>query len=125
MIRRVRLSTKQRAELFRRHRGICHICNEPIVKWQRWEVSHPIPLALGGPDDNSNRAPAHYKPCHLWQTRMTDIPAIAKSRRILARAYDFPRSRRPLPCGRGTPLKRTISRGVVYRSTGEPWRPGV
>lgn len=123
-IRRVRLSTQHRKDLFRRHRGICHICTQPITINQRWEVSHPIALALGGVDDDSNRAPAHAK-CHAWQTRLTDLPAIAKSRRILDRQHDFPRSRRPLPGGRGDPLKRTMARGVVLRTTGERWRPGA
>lgn len=124
LIIRKRLTTQQRKDLFRRHHGICHICTNPILIHQRWEVSHPIALALGGDDVDANRAPAHFK-CHAWQTRMTDLPLIAKSRRIMDRERDFPRSRRPLPGGRGDPLKRTISGRVVVRSTGQPWRPGL
>ena len=32
-------------------------------------------LGLGGAEVASNRAPAHKRPCHEWQTRVTDIPA--------------------------------------------------
>ena len=47
-MRRIRLSTRQRVALFEKHHGICHICGLPIVPGQRWQVSHPIPLGLGG-----------------------------------------------------------------------------
>jgi len=86
---RRRLSPKQRAALFVTHKGICHMCCEPINEaFQLWEVSHPHPLALGGKDDDSNRAPAH-KSCHRTRTFGTkattagsDIHAIAKTKRL-------------------------------------------
>lgn len=122
---RRRLSTKERVALFEKHRGICHICEQPIQVGQRWEVSHIIPLGLGGLDVDSNRAPAHKRPCHDWQTRVTDIPAIAKSRRVHARHIGAHEPRRRLPFGRDDRLKRRIGGRIVLRSTGQPWRPGA
>lgn len=124
MMRRRRLSTKRKVKLFERHAGRCHICNQPIEAGQRWDVSHLLALALGGEDVDSNRAPAHFK-CHRWQTRVTDLPAIAKSKRIYARHIGAYEPRRRLPFGRDDRLKRTIGGKIVFRSTGAPWRPGA
>jgi 5-methylcytosine-specific restriction protein A len=62
------------------HCGRCHLCGLKIDAGQEWEVSHPIPLAAGGDDVASNRAPAH-KRCHAKQTATIDAPLIAKVRR--------------------------------------------
>jgi 5-methylcytosine-specific restriction enzyme A len=124
MIRRRRLSTRERVALFEKHGGICHICNRPIQVGQKWEVSHVIPLGLGGEDVDSNRAPAHKRPCHAFQTRVTDLPAIARARRTYAKHIGAYRSQRPMPFGLGDRLKRRVDGQVVVRATGEPWRPG-
>lgn len=122
MIRRRRLSTKQKVVLFERCAGVCHICGQAIQIGQRWDVSHIVPLALGGADVDCNRAPAH-KPCHAWQTRMTDLPAIARARRIYARHIGAYEPRRRLPFGRDDRLKRRMDGAIVLRATGQPWRP--
>lgn len=121
MTRRTRLNTKQRAELLAAHGCRCHLCPVPIKPGDRWEVSHPIPLELGGLDDDSNRAPAHYK-CHKRQTAMVDIPAIAKAKRIVARERDLYRPRRPLPGGRDDTIRKRMDGTVIDRRTGLPWR---
>ncbi len=123
MIRRQRLSTKQKVALFERHHGICHICNQPIQVGQRWDVSHVVPLGLGGLDVESNQAPAHKRPCHGSQTRITDIPAIAKAKRVYARHIGAYEPRRRLPFGRDDRLKRRLDGRIVFRATGAQWRP--
>lgn len=80
MTKRRRISTKERLAVFTAADGVCHICNGKINVGDRWEVSHPIPLELGGADDASNRRPAHFK-CHRELTAKEDIPAIAKAKR--------------------------------------------
>jgi 5-methylcytosine-specific restriction protein A len=120
MIRRRKLSTRERSELFEKHAGICHICNQPIVAGQKWEVSHIIPLGLGGTDSEENRAPAHKRPCHEFQTRVTDIPAIARAKRTYAKHIGAYRPQRPMPFGLGDRLKRRVDGQVVVRATGEP-----
>lgn len=124
MIRRRRLSTRERADLFAKHGGICHICNLPILPGQKWETSHVIPLGLDGPDIIENMAPAHKRPCHEFQTRVTDIPAIARAKRTYAKHIGAYRPQRPMPFGLGDRLKRRVDGQVVVRATGEPWRPG-
>ena len=86
-------STKLRRECFDANKReddsgrvymICHICNGPIwpSKGDAWEASHLTAHYFGG----DATKPAHYK-CHREQTAKTDIPALAKSRRVEARKY--------------------------------------
>jgi len=77
---RRRLSTKARVSIFTRANGICHLCGGKITPGEAWDVSHEIPLALGGADDETNWRPAHRK-CHRDHTAQTDIPAIARAKR--------------------------------------------
>lgn len=81
---RKRLSTRERLRCFDDAGGICHICGTKIQPGQRWEVSHPIPLAAGGDDVPENRRPAHYA-CHRTVTAEQDAPTIAKVKRIRAK----------------------------------------
>jgi 5-methylcytosine-specific restriction protein A len=113
---RQRLSTRQRVDLFHRHGGACHMCGGEIYAGQEWDVSHAIPLELGGADDASNMAPAHRK-CHRAHTAAVDVPAISRAKRreaafIGAKAP----SRNPLPGGRRSALKRKMNGQVVLRS---------
>lgn len=102
---RPRLTRKERADLFEDHFGICHMCKQPISCDERWEVSHPIPLGLGGADDPANRGPAHYR-CHRRRTFVIDVPAIAKAKRA---------AQRPDRKGRSPRLLRIINRPVIKR----------
>ncbi len=77
---RVRLSARDRVKLFEEHGGCCHLCGGKIHAGERWEVSHPIALAVGGADEPNNRRPAHFK-CHRDWTAKRDAPLIAKVRR--------------------------------------------
>ena len=106
MTNRRRLTTRERLAVFFDAHGICHICGCHIDAGQKWEVSHPTPLELGGVDDMTNRRPAHLK-CHRRLTAVEDIPRIAKAHRqeaahIGARAPKVkipcrPRQDRPCP----------------------------
>ena len=79
MTKRKTISARERAKIFERHNGICHLCGGRITAGQAWDVSHDIPLAAGGKDDDANRKPAHRK-CHAIQTATVDAPLIAKTR---------------------------------------------
>lgn len=75
------ISAKERARLFGLHHGICHFCNGKINGTREaWDISHEIPLELGGADDDENRKPAHRK-CHRSHTAAVDQPNIAKAKR--------------------------------------------
>lgn len=77
---RVHHSRKKRAKLFHDKGGICHLCGGKVQPGEAWDVSHPIPLALGGADDESNWDVAHRK-CHRVHTAKEDVPRIAKATR--------------------------------------------
>lgn len=115
--KRRNITTKMRAEIFERHKGICHYCNMKVMPpGDSWDVSHVIPLGIGGADDETNWAVIHTNPCHRLLTATVDIPRIAKTKRqaqknIGAKAP----SKSPLPGGKKSPWKRKIGGGVVPR----------
>lgn len=80
MTKRRHISTKARVALFARKAGVCHICTGKVQPGEAWDVSHPIPLQIGGADDESNWDVAHRK-CHAIVTATKDIPRIAKMKR--------------------------------------------
>lgn len=117
-------STRERVRLFALHAGRCHFCGGAIdgVR-EAWEISHEIPLELGGADDDQNAKPAHRR-CHRIWTAQVDLPMIAKAKRRAARHQGAEaRSRRPLPGSRASRVKLTLHAGPVDRLTGEPWFP--
>jgi 5-methylcytosine-specific restriction protein A len=93
---RKHLSARARAAIFVTHGGVCHLCSGKIQVGEAWDVSHVIPLAAGGDDDESNMQPAH-RHCHRVHTAEVDAPLIAKVRRqYLKNIGAWPKSRRPL-----------------------------
>lgn len=81
MTKRRSLTGKDRLRIFAAHGGRCMFCGGKIeAKREAWEVSHDIPLEMGGADDDVNRKPAHKK-CHRTHTYTVDAPAIAKAKR--------------------------------------------
>lgn len=81
MTRRRSLSARERERLFNLHGGVCHFCGLTInPAREAWDISHELPLELGGEDDDKNRQPAH-RLCHRQHTSETDAPRIAKMRR--------------------------------------------
>lgn len=116
MSERRHISTRERARLFALHEGQCHLCGGKIDGTrERWEISHDIPLELGGPDDDENRKPAHYK-CHRHHTATVDAPAIAKAKRREAIHTGAARKRSAFPTSKDGPFKAKIGGGVVRRT---------
>lgn len=114
-MKRKHLSTKTRVSIFERHGGVCHLCSAKIQPGQEWDVSHEIPLELGGADDESNWLPAHRR-CHRDHTALNDIPAIARAKRIYAKHIGAKApSRNPMPGSRASKWKRKMDGSVVLR----------
>jgi len=114
MTKRRNISTKARVGIFQRHNGVCDICHGKIGVGDAWEVSHRIPLELGGADDEGNWFPAH-KSCHRTMTAETDVPQIAKAKRLEAKHIGaFKKSGRPLPGSKASGIRRRMN-GQVER----------
>lgn len=117
------LTKLQRARIFDAAEGICSKCGTKINagRGEAWDVSHEIPLEAGGADDESNMRPAH-RSCHREHTAKVDAPLIAKTKRQRQKHLGVRSSSKPMPCGRNSRFKKTMSGAVVDRITGEPIR---
>lgn len=91
-MKRASLSTAARVRIFRAHNGVCHLCGTKIQVGQAWDVSHDVPLEIGGADDDTNRKPAH-RSCHRDHTAKVDVPTIAKAKRREAKQLGVKRRR--------------------------------
>jgi 5-methylcytosine-specific restriction endonuclease McrA len=111
-MKRKSLTAKERLRLFTLHGGRCHFCGVKIDGTrERWEISHEIPLELGGADDDENRLPAHYG-CHREHTATKDIPMIAKAKRTHEKHVG---ARRPKRAFYNERFKKKVSGEVVER----------
>jgi len=113
-MKRVRITTKMRADIFLSKGGMCHLCNMKVVPGEDWDVSHEIPLETGGKDDATNWFVAHRK-CHRAHTSKIDIPLIAKVKRIHQKHVGATKSKTPMPMGRNSKWKRKMDGTIVRR----------
>jgi hypothetical protein len=111
---RRKLTPHRRLQVWERRGGVRVLCDRPIdgVR-ERWIVEHIRALELGGADELHNMGPAH-EACALTKTR-DDHTRAAQAKRQKIRHIGAEASRRPLPFGKGSPWKRTLSGKVVPR----------
>src|SRR5215207_5712594 len=109
---RRKLTPHRRLKVWERTGGRCVVCETPIdgVR-ERWIAEHIRALELGGADDLSNMGPAHAA-CALAKTR-DDHHRTAQAKRQKIRFLGAQISKRPLPFGRTSPWKRTLSGRIV------------
>jgi hypothetical protein len=104
---------------------VCVVCGGPIdgVR-ERWIVEHIRALELGGADGLSNMQPAH-EVCAVEKTR-EDHRRAARAKRQKIRHLGANEPKRPLPFGKTSRWKRTLSGKVVprVRRGRELHRPG-
>ena len=87
-------------------------CTAPI-DLGRFEYDHEIPDWMGG-DNSLSNCVLLCLPCHQEKTAR-DQGNIAKSKRIRDKIIKAKTSKRPMPFGRGSKLKRKIGGEVVPR----------
>jgi len=110
-------SAKERARLFLLHGGICHLCEGKIeAATEAWDISHDIPLELGGADDDENSKIAHRK-CHRAHTAKVDIPRIAKAKRVEQKHLGLRKSSRPLAGSKASGWHKHMDGTVSRRTT--------
>lgn len=81
-----RSMTKARAaRIFLAHNGKCCNCGQQIRQGEGWFVEHPVSLAQGGADDETNTAPAHTK-CKA-EKDATDAASKAKRDRLVTSGW--------------------------------------
>ena len=90
--KRRKMTRARRVSIFLAANGICHICGKQIRDGEKWDVSHVIPLNLGGADTDDNMRPAH-KRCHVEQTAK-DKADIAERNRAIDTNYAGPETKR-------------------------------
>lgn len=112
---RRRMTPHRRLQVWERTGGVCILCNRPIDgARERWMVEHIRALELGGADELNNTGPAH-EACALTKTR-DDHRRAAQAKRQKIRHIGAEVSKRPLPFGKDSPWKRTLSGKVVPRN---------
>jgi 5-methylcytosine-specific restriction endonuclease McrA len=114
-VRRTTFSTSFRLSLFLKRKGICSDCTRKIEAGNAWDIDHILPLAMGGTNATENLQ-ILCRPCHRSKTTQSDIPRIAKTKRLNARHLGARApSRRPIPGSRRSPWKRKMDGSVVRR----------
>lgn len=94
--------------------GKCEECKAPLVDGQ-YDYDHVLADGICGEPSLDNCA-VICKGCHGYKTRKHDIPAIARAKRLrLKHEGKWRPSRRPMPGGRDSDLKRAMSRKTVKR----------
>jgi 5-methylcytosine-specific restriction endonuclease McrA len=111
---RRKLTPHRRLKVWEKTGGVCVLCERKIdgVR-ERWIAEHIRALELGGADDFDNLGPAH-EACATEKTR-EDHRRAAQAKRQKIRHLGAEVAKRPLPFGKTSRWKRTLSGKVVLR----------
>jgi len=111
---RRKLTPHRRLQVWERTAGVCVICRRKIdgVR-ERWIAEHIRALELGGADQLENMGPAH-EICAFTKTQ-DDHRRAAKAKRQKTFHIGAHNPKRPLPFGKCSPWKRTLSGRVIPR----------
>lgn len=91
------LTARQKVKLHEDQKGICPLCERPMVPGEKLIDEHLTPLGLGGSNDLSNRALVHAT-CAYAKTfgDEGDIAKIAEAKRRKARSLGLTTTKRPI-----------------------------
>jgi 5-methylcytosine-specific restriction endonuclease McrA len=108
------LTPRRRLQVWERTGGRCVLCGRTIDgARERWIAEHVTALELGGADDLDNMGPAH-EGCAVVKTH-DDHRRAEQAKRRNIRHIGANASKRPMPFGKGSPRKRTVSGRIVPR----------
>ncbi len=111
---RRKLTPHRRLQVWEKTGGTCVLCERRIDgPRERWIVEHIRALELGGEDDLSNMGPAH-EACAFAKTQ-DDHRRTARAKRQKIRHIGAEASKRPLPFGKASPWKRTMTGRIIPR----------
>lgn len=112
--RRQEFSPAIRRAAFARCGGRCEGCGSKLGSGNTF-YDHRIPWALTR-DSSLSNADVLCRTCHDLKTYLTDIPVIAKVKRLEAAHINaHPSPSRPMPCGRNSGFKKTMRGQIVAR----------
>lgn len=85
------LTGSQKLALFEAQKGICALCNKPMLPGQKLTDEHLRALGLGGSNAFGNRAIVHTEPCARNKTHGPDgdLAVIAKAKAQKRAAFGF------------------------------------
>lgn len=106
-------SAKVKVAAYERSQGRCEGCGT-VLHVGRFHYDHDIPDALGGEPVLSNCVVLCVG-CHQAKTTGADVPRIAKTKRQRAAHIGAKTSKRPMPFGRSSRLKRKLDGSIVPR----------
>lgn len=106
-------TAKQRAEIFRDAKGVCHLCTRRIAPGEVWQVEHPKARGLGGSDKQEDMRPAHYD-CHQPKTK-ADNKIMRKADAQMKKHFGLNRQSISQRKAFQSKFKRKVSGEVVLR----------
>jgi 5-methylcytosine-specific restriction protein A len=108
------LTSKQRMEMFVRHKGICCLCGFKINGVREMWDEHINPLWLDGDNSAENRAPVHVKCAH--EKTSGEATERSKGRKAAEFHFGAKRPKKIMPGSRRSKWKKKVSGEVVLRS---------
>lgn len=105
-----------------REGGRCHVTGAIIRPGDKFDYEHVIALINGGENRESNIALVLRGKAHKAKTAQ-DRKERARGDKAVKRLMGIGQSKRPLPCGKGSPYKKKPGDHRLYwRDSGEPVR---
>lgn len=111
---RKEFNNKTRLETWNRADGKCEECGVKLQVGDRKEFDHRVPCALGG-DNSPENCVLLCSPCHREKTSKTDVPRIAKAKRVAQKHLGIQQSKTSLPFSKNSRFKKTIGGKIVPR----------
>lgn len=115
-----RSMTKARAaKIFLAHNGRCINCTQQIRQGESWFIEHPVPLAQGGADDDTNTAPAHTR-CKAKKDAIDAANKAQRDRHVTAGWEGKARGKWQSQGFQKAAPQRTASKPIIRKSERSP-----